>query len=181
MLRSASASPRHVVALSFALALVSGALPAAAQAPELHGSWVFMPAASDSVEAAIVAGTEGANRLVGGMMRSRLRRALVPPSSIHIAFAGEEVTITEAGANARRTMLDGSPTRWRSPEGESLEVRSVGEGAHLKQSFSGQGAAREHVYRLRPDGNTLELAVTIRASRLPRPIEYTLVYTRDGS
>lgn len=148
---------------------------------ELRGSYRLLPERSDDVTSVVQEATSGRSWLVRALMRDRLTKMLHPAAELRIEAAGAQVGVTGGTEPPVRTTLDSAPITWRHPSGERMQVRARQEGGALVLTFEGSGATREHAFRLRDGGQTLEMRVALSGERLGgAPITYTLVYARLG-
>lgn len=115
------------------------------------------------------------NFLVRPIARSRLRKTQVAFPSLRIVRSGDEFRIFhEQGTDvAHRTLED--PVKTTAPDGSKIVVRLL-PGPPLSQSYESSDGLRVNRYVL--DGMKLLMEVRITSPRLPKPIEYTLVYRR---
>lgn len=148
---------------------------------ELQGSYRLLPERSDDVASVVKQATSGRIWPVRTLMRDRLTRMLRPAAELRIEVAGEQVVVTAGTEPPVRTTLDSAPIPWKHPSGERMQVRAREEGGALMLTFQGNGATREQAYRLREDGQTLEVRVALSGERLGgAPITFALAYARLG-
>lgn len=151
--------------------------PVHAQEPALAGVYGLAPDRSDDVGRAIREATEGAGFFVRTVGRRMLADRLAPPERVRIALTDTTVSITSDGSE-RRTRLfpvaDPGEADRRGPEG----VRTAWDDAALVRTFEEDDGVRTYRYSLSGDGDLLSVAVRVEGSRLPRPVEYRLIYRR---
>lgn len=177
-------SRRATRRLLASLVLFGAVGPAGAQSPtlaELQGSYRLLPERSDDVPSVVKHATSGRSWPVRILMRDRLTNMLRPAGELRVEVAGEQVAVTADTEPPVRATLDSDPMPWTHPSGERMQVRAWKEGGALMLTFQGSGATREQAYRLRDDGQTLEVQVALSGERLGgAPITFTLVYARLG-
>lgn len=163
------------------LAAVLLALPAAATAqnPALPGSYTLDAEASDPIKPAIEQAIAKMNFITRPVARGRLTRTNEPYGSITIRQAGEEISIITDDRPPIVVRPDGNAMRWQREDGEELDLTTRWNGPRLEQTFMAEDGERRNVYSLAPDGNTLELHVTVTSPRLPAPLTYTLRYRQQ--
>lgn len=170
--------PRNAIALIAAVLL---ALPgaAAAQNPALPGSYALDEEASDPIRPAIEQAIARMNFITRPVARGRLTRTNEPYRAITIRQSGEEISIITDDRAPIVARPDGNPARWQREDGEELDLTTRWDGPMLEQTFVAEDGQRRNVYSLAPDGDTLELDVTVTSPRLPAPLTYTLRYRRQ--
>lgn len=172
--------PHRVGGLFLAVWVGAGlGVPAHAGAPDripVRGTFVLVPEESDDVERAIVEGTKGMG-LTGVIARGRLRDTNPVYRTIAIDAAPDTVTLVFDGEVTLTAAATGEEMEWRY-RGETFRVRTTWESGAVRQLFASADGTRENVTTLDADGVTLRVTTTVRASVLPGPIEYVLVYRR---
>lgn len=147
----------------------------------LEGSYRLLAEQSDDVPQVVEQATSGRSWPVRTLMRSRLKTMLRPAPELRIELAGGQVAITAGAEPPVRVTPEAAPVPWTHPSGERMQVRLRRAGDALALTFQGRGATREQVYRLRENGRTLEVRVTLSGERLGgAPIAYSLIYARQG-
>lgn len=169
---------RNAIVLLAACAL---ALPASAvaQNPALPGSYTLDSEASDPIRPAIEAAIARMNFITRPVARGRLTRTNEPYRTITIRQSGDEISIITDDRAPIVARADGTAMRWQREDGEELDLTTRWDGPRLEQTFVAEDGQRRNVYSLAPDGDTLELAVTVTSPRLPAPLTYTLRYRRE--
>ncbi len=183
-----TAHPQAPRARLFALSLLTlsalwlcAASPSAwAQGPHaaLVGTWRFSGGASETqaVNAAIQAALADFNPVMREIVASQLRDSNRPYPQFSIAVDGDHI-VTRANQRTMRTPSDGATRELTTPEGRSAQVSQVFRGGRLIQTLVNPQGTRTHT--IAPaSSDTLTLQVRIESSHLPRPIEYSLTYTR---
>lgn len=156
-------------------ALIAPALHA--QEPALEGVYGLAPDRSDDVGQAIREATEGAGFFVRTVGRRMLADRLAPPETVRIVLTDSTASITSDGSEVRTrlfTVADAGEAERLAPEG----VRTAWDDAALVRTFEEDDGVRTYRYSLSGDGDTLSVDVRVEGSRLPRPVEYRLIYLR---
>ena len=171
-----------VVALAIMLVSAVGNPPgrAMAQAPNLAGNYTFDAGASQSIKAAVDKVADQMSFLIRGIVKDRLMAANPPISTVAIVLAGNDATITWNGSMSVKTSTDGTPVDWTAPDGEKGKLSTVWGGPVLKRTLTSGNGQRLNAYSVDPSGKVLTLEVTISSSQLPAPVNYKLVFRRNG-
>ena len=160
-------------------AIVAVALTLAASATEpIEGTFTLDRASSDDVKAAVDRAAAEFNFVLRPFARSRLTKANPVPQQVEIAYTSTEVSVQLDRTPPVTAPRDGRTVKWRRDDGALFDLSARIEAGALHQSFTGEDGKRVNVYRLRPDGRTLSMQVTLSSPRLPKPVEYTLVFRR---
>jgi hypothetical protein len=162
--------------------LVSAVLPlggdAAAQPPELEGTYVLDGAASDNVDDVIEQVVKDMNFVRRPLARKRLQATTKPSQHLEIAYAGADVTITTDGHSSIRTPVNGTPVEWTREDGETFVVTTTHDARTMTRVFRADDGERSNAYSLGPDPSTLTMRIVLTSPQLPLPVAYKLVYKR---
>ena len=170
-----------VVALAIMLVTAVGNPGRAmAQAPNLAGNYTLDAGASQSISAAVDKVADQMSFLIRGIVKDRLMKANPPVNTVAIVLAGNEATITRNGSMTVKSTTDGTPIDWTAPDGEKGKLSTVWAGPVLKRTLASGNGQRANAYSLDPSGKVLTLEVTISSSQLPAPVNYKLVFRRNG-
>ena len=153
---------------------------AVAQAPNLAGNYTLDAGASQSIKAAVDKVAEQMSFLIRGIVKDRLMAANPSVNTVAIVLAGNDATITWNGSMTVKTTTDGTPVDWTAPDGEKGKLSTVWAGPVLKRTLASGNGQRANAYSLDPSGKVLTLEVTISSSQLPAPVNYKLVFRRNG-
>lgn len=156
--------------------------PLHAQEPALAGVYGLDPDRSDDVGRAIREATEGAGFFVRTVGRRMLADRLAPPETVRIDLTDSTASITSDGSELRTRLsavagpveADAGEAERRAPEG----VRTAWDDGALVRTFEEDDGVRTYRYSLSGGGDTLSVDVRVEGSRLPRPVEYRLIYLR---
>lgn len=156
------------------------AVPAAAKAQEsaINGTFTLNRQASDDVNRAIETAVARMNFVTRPIARGRLRKTNVPYNRMVIAHTAQEVSTTFDNRRAIVSPSNGREIEWTREDGERLHLRTAWENGKLVQVFRADDGTRTNTYSVSGDGRTLTMHVQITSPRLPRPLEYNLVYNR---
>ena len=166
---------------SLALCLICmAAVPAAAQGPSLPGTYTYLEAESDAVRPAIEQAVARMNFITRPIARGRLVRTNVPYQTITIRREGDQVTVITDDRAPIVATADGNPMKWTREDGEVLDLTTQWVDERLEQTFVAEDGQRKNVFSLGPDGDTLEMQVTVTSPRLSAPLTYTLRYRRQS-
>jgi hypothetical protein len=153
---------------------------AAPSGPDMQGTFVLDPNASDNVHRAIDALVAQMGGLRGPIARMRPRDVNQPPQRIEVAYTATDVSITTDGQDTIRTPFDDQPVKWKASDGEEFTIRTVWDDRTMRRVFVADDGQRANTYVFSPDGATLRMSVVLTSPQLPGPLEYTLVYKRSG-
>ena len=171
----------HLMAVAFAAILICGVVQpigrAAAQTPNLQGTYSYDAGASQNIAAAIKKVTS--QMFFGsGMATDRLTKTNQPPQKLVIIQTASDITIQADNGQAIKTTMNGTPVSVTREDGEALQVSSVWQGTTLQRSFQAQDGLRVNSYSLDPSGKTLTMGVQLTSGKLPAPLTYQLVYRK---
>ena len=167
-----------IAPVAFAVAFAA-ATPSAAQNPALTGSYAYVEAESDAIRPAIEKAVADMNFITRPIARGRLVRTKEPYCRITIQQSGSQVTITTDDRAPIVAHSDGNPMKWIREDGEVMDLTTAWANASLEQTFIAEDGQRKNVFELSPDGNTLQMHVTVTSPRLAAPLTYTLRYRRQ--
>jgi len=160
------------------LLTLSAALAAslAAQEPAWLGTWKLGKA--PDLAATIEKCTEEMSFIKRPIARSRLKKLNPAYQRVVIARSGAEITIQFDERQPIRVPVDGKAIPWTREDGEKFMV-SVKPGADaLTQHYQGEDGERSNLFRVDGAGKALSLEVTVKSQKLPKPLVYTLSYSR---
>lgn len=109
-----------------------------------------------------------------GIARSRLEKANEVPSRIEIANDGDVVTV-EIDGKAFTATLGGKSVGVRD-QGQRSRLRYSMQGESLFMHLDGQEGDRTNVFTPRKDGMGVTMRVSMKSSKLPQTIGYSLSY-----
>jgi hypothetical protein len=109
---------------------------------------------------------------------SRVHFTAAPLAGTTIAFRCSSCTLMLLAGKAIVVPASGAAVKWTREDGETFDVSGKVAGSTLTQTFVAEDGKRVNVYTLSPDGKTLTMNVTVTSPRLPKPLNYKLVYRR---
>ena len=167
----------RLVAVAFAALLTCGLLqpihPAAAQA-NLQGTYNLDPASAGNPTQAIKTVTSQMGFFKRDIAQKRLTATNRPAQQLVIIQTASEITIQADGALTIKTPMNGAPTSVTGPDGGTVQVSTVWQGATLVRTFTTPDGVRTNSYSL--SGITLTESVQVTSPDLPQPLVYQLTY-----
>jgi len=151
-------------------------LPLAAQDGPWIGTWKLSSA--PDVGAAIERCTEEMSFIKRPIARARLRKLNPAYQRLVIARSGADVTIQFDERQPIRVPVDGKAIPWTREDGEKFQVSVKAQGESLSQHYQSEDGDRSNRFRVDATGKGLALEVTVASRKLPKPLVYTLSYTR---
>jgi hypothetical protein len=149
--------------------------------------YALSPDESDDVRAAIEHAIAHMNFIVRPIARRRLIRANRPAPMLTFEVRPDTLAVTFPGLNPIITPLTGDTVPWlRGSTGETYAVHVVLAGDTLRQTIASDDGERENDFIFLDAGATIEMHVTLKADRLPAPLQYVEVFREirsqpDGS
>lgn len=129
-------------------------------------------------DAAIEKATDSMFFATRGIARGRVRDKTVIRAQIGFSFAGGMITGTASDVGAATSPETGAPVPYKAgSETVQLSQKILPDG-RLFQTFTASDGSRSNTYVLSPDGKTINIFITLKSEKLPRPISYTLTYLR---
>ena len=139
------------------------------------GEYTLVRAESADMRKVVEDTAAGLNFLIRPIARSRLRKTQIAFPSLSITRRGEGLRIAHVqGTDIMHQTVD-EVVRTQAPDGSKIAVRLM-PGPPLSQSYESGEGMRVNRYVL--DGSKLTVEVRVTSPRLPKPIEYKLVYRR---
>lgn len=166
--------------IALCLATATPAATASAPPPHLSGAFRLLEQQSDDIEAAIDGAVAKMGVVARPFARRRLRAINTRYETLSIEATDDAVVVVADPRAPIRTPASGAPVAWRREDGEQFDVRGEWRDTTFAQTFASGSGRRVNLYRLSPDGRTLDLRVEISGGGLPNPMTYRLVYQRLG-
>ena len=160
-----------------ALAVIAVPALAAADEPSLSGSYTLDEQRSDEMVEAFEPAIEEMSWWKRGVARRVARREDNPAQRLRIEKTGDEVTIDPSDGPPRTFPLDGEVVEYEDADDNPVRVSARVEEGTLVMDYDIVVGEYTAYFRLR--GDRLELVRDMDLDRLPRRIEYRLVYRRD--
>lgn len=147
-----------------------------AQEPAWLGTWKLTSA--PDIPAIIEKCTEEMSFIKRPIARGRLKKLNSAYQRIVIGRSGSEYTLQFDERQPIRVPSDGKAIPWIREDGEKFMV-SVKPGTEsLTQHYQGEDGERTNLFRVDAAGKALSLDVTVKSQKLPKPLVYTLSYSR---
>jgi hypothetical protein len=142
------------------------------------GEYSLISSESDDMEKVVEDTAAGLNVFVRPIARGRLRKTQIAFPLIRISRNGDGFRIAHNGGTdvSHRTVED--PVHAKSPDGAKIVVRLI-PGPPLSQTYESGDGMRTNRYLLSEEKSKLTMEVRVTSPRLPKPIEYKLVYRRN--
>ncbi len=110
--------------------------------------------------------------------RSRLKKLNPAYQRVLIARNGADFTIQFDERQPIRMPADGKAIPWTREDGEKFMVSVKTQGDSFSQHYQGEDGERSNLFRVGATGKVLTLEVTVKSQKLPKPLVYTLPYSR---
>lgn len=143
-------------------------------------SYTLVSDSSDDVKAAVNYTVEHMSFFTRPTARKRLMRLNPIPERVQVAVTSDSLSVEFENLNPIVTPLDGTEVSWHSEiSNDTYAIHVVQQGDTLAQVFTAKDGERTNTYLFDDESARLAVHVMITSHRLPRPLEYTLVYRRD--
>ncbi len=159
-----------------------------AAAPSSHerisGEFVYIGGEKEVAawNAAIEKATDDMFFAIRRIARGRIRESTSIAQRVRIAFGNGNISVFAAGDPPAVSPDNGKPINHKSREGDAVKLsQQITADDRLTQNFVTEDGERTVRFTVSPDGGTLSVSHTIRASRLPQDIHWTLTYQRARS
>lgn len=126
---------------------------------------------------AIESVTEEMSLLVRGIASDRLKKTNDAPKAISIREEGEDIVV-QIDERTYRGRPNGPAIEVPNVEGGTSKMRLEFRDGKLYQHFAAKEGQRTNVFAPYPNGKRLNLWVTVRSPRLPKPVKYHLTYAQ---
>lgn len=137
------------------------------------GTWNLSQ--GDDIAGAIDQAIKDMSFVTRPIARGRLAKLNPAYHRVVIGRSGGDFTVQFDQRQPIRMPADGRGVSWQREDGEQFVVSARIEGDKLIQHFKGQDGERTNVFR-RDDQGGLFLDVTVKSSKLPKPLTYSLNY-----
>lgn len=152
------------------------ALSLAAQESAFNGTW--NQAKSDDIAAAINATVADMNFIKRPIARGRLTKVNPAYRKVVIAVSDKETLVKFDEREAIHMPAGGAAAPWTREDGEKFMVAAQVGKDQLIQTFKSEDGERTNVFKVSPDGRTLTMSATIKSPQLPKPLAYSISFTR---
>jgi hypothetical protein len=144
-------------------------------------SYTLVADSSDDVKGAVNHTIEHMGFFTRPIARKRLTRLNPIPHRMQVTLTADSMSVTFDSLNAMVTPLNGSEVSWRSSitKDDEYKIHAVEQGDTLSQVITARDGERINAYAFDDGCARVALHVTLTSHRLPRPLEYTLLFRRD--
>ncbi|MEO5618965.1 MAG: hypothetical protein ABIS67_14445 [Candidatus Eisenbacteria bacterium] len=112
---------------------------------------------------------------------NRMTRAIEPPGRLTITQTNGSITLTDAGGQSQTLTTKGKKERLQL-DGRTVSVRTKWDhGRLVKKTSLGDGMTLTETYSLVSEPRQLHVRVKLDSSHLPRPVNFSRAYDREGS
>lgn len=168
----------QTIVWAWGIALLIAPAAWADEAFGLQGTYVFVPAQSADIAAAVETAVEKMNFIKRPIARNRLKKTNTAYQRIHLARTGSDYEITYDERKPIRMPANGAPVKWTREDGEVFDVSAARQSEQLLQTYKAEDGTRVNMFRWDEGAQRLYLDVTVTSGQLPQPLKYTLVYRR---
>lgn len=158
------------------LAPAFAALSLLAQEPTLSGTWT--QAKTDDIAAAINSTVADMNFIKRPIARSRLTKLNPAYKKVVIITSDKEVLVKFDERDAIHMPPGGQSAPWTREDGDKFMVAAQVSKDQLIQTFKNDEGERTNIFRLSPDGRSLIMSATIKSPQLPKPLTYSISFSR---
>ncbi len=173
---------RIIVLLLLALPLAAAVVADdATGVARLQGRWLYAGGEAERQArlVAIEATVQEMPWIMRGLARRRIRAATEIPDRYLISLEGETITIVEGDEEAVTARWDGTPVEVPGDRGDTATQTLVWGDDELRAVNRQPKGSGTTVFRLSPDGRTMDVTATVSSPRLPSDIVYVLSYRRE--
>jgi hypothetical protein len=150
-------------------------LSLAAQESAFSGVWKYT---SDSgIPAAIEETVKDMNFIKRPIARGRLKDTNPAYQKVTMTTGAQEISIQYDARTPIKTPANGTAAPWTREDGKTFQVTAKVDGARLVQTFKNEEGERTNLWQVGADGK-LALSVTVKSGSLPKPLTYTITFTR---
>lgn len=147
----------------------------------LQGKYTYLEADSGDIEAAINASVSKLNFIVRRFARPRLRKTNYAYQRLAFRLDADTLAIRMDDRVPIRMPLNGDSIRWQREDGEWFDVDIAWKEGVLTQRFVAEDGERINDFVLNEKDQELSMQVTVRSPKLKVPLQYELVYQREGA
>jgi hypothetical protein len=140
--------------------------------------YVVAPEQSDDIPAAIERSVEHMNFIIRPIARHRLRVTNPLPQHLQLDIAPDTITVHLGDAPPAALPRDGSAVPWRSLGGDRCQISGALAGDTLVEHVISHGGQGETRYVMLDGGKRVREDVRITSSHLPKPVVYSVVFTK---
>ncbi len=168
---------RQVLCILVTITLFS--LVSIAQAADLQGTFSLVLQKSDNIGQAVESTVSTMNVFIRPIARIMITKAAIANKSVSITSSENKLTILADGCKLPTFSMDGTRTKYRSHDGDIIDIRMRLEGNKLEQIFATKNGSMTNLCELSQDGQELAMKVVIRSAYFEIPLTYKLVYQKS--
>jgi len=162
----------------------TGSSVAASNHERISGEFVYVGGDKEAAarNAAIDDATDDMFFAIRGTARRRIRNSTPIAPRVRISFGDGNISVFAAGDPPAVSPENGKQINHKSREGDMIKLsQQITADDRLTQTFVADNGGQTILYTVSPDGKTLWVSHTIRSSRLPKDVRWTLTYQRARS
>ncbi|MEI6591824.1 MAG: hypothetical protein WCL47_01205 [Holophagaceae bacterium] len=151
-------------------------LSLAAQETPLSGTWTQSRA--DDVAAAVNATVADMNFIKRPIARAKLVRLNPVYKKVIIAISDKETLVKFDDRDVIPMPPGGRPGPWTREDGDKFMVAAQVSKDQMIQTFKNDEGERTNIFKLSADGKTLTMSATVKSPQLPKPLTYSISFSR---
>ena len=155
---------------------VLATLSLAAEESALSGTWV--QARADDVVAAVNTTVAEMNFIKRPIARAKLVRLNPVYKKVVVAISDKETLVKFDDRDVIPMPPGGRPGPWTREDGDKFMVAAQVSKDQMIQTFKNDEGDRTNIFKLSPDGKTLTMSATVKSPQLPRPLTYSISFSR---
>ena len=152
------------------------ALSLGAQEPGMSGLW--HQTRVDNIPAAIETCISDMFFIKRPIARRRLANVNPAYKKIALSITPQQVSVKLDDRNPILMPASGQAVSWTREDGEVFQVAAHLAPNQLTQTFKNEDGERTNIFRLSPDGKSINLFVTVNSPQLPKALTYTITFGR---
>ena len=151
-------------------------LSLAAQETALSGTWTQSRA--DDVAAAVNSTVADMNFIKRPIARAKLVRLNPVYKKVIIAISDKETLVKFDDRDVIPMPPGGRPGPWTREDGDKFMVAAQVSKDQMIQTFKNDEGERTNIFKLSADGKTLTMSATVKSPQLPKPLTYSISFSR---
>ena len=155
---------------------VLATLSLAAEESALSGTWV--QARADDEVAAVNTTVAEMNFIKRPIARAKLVRLNPVYKKVVVAISDKETLVKFDDRDVIPMPPGGRPGPWTREDGDKFMVAAQVSKDQMIQTFKNDEGERTNIFKLSPDGKTLTMSATVKSPQLPRPLTYSISFSR---
>ena len=155
---------------------VLATLSLTAQESAFNGTW--NQAKADDIVAAIQNTVADMNFIKRPIARGRLAKLNPAYKKVFIAISDKATLIKFDERDAIHMLPGGAISPWTREDGDKFMVAAQVGKDQLIQTFKNDEGERTNIFKLSSDGKTLTMSATIKSPQLPKPLTYSINFSK---